>query len=94
MFYFLQQVNHKNIVQLIGASWDKPPNVCIVMEYVPNGDLSELLHKDPSRPLSWAHPLFKIACGIGNGLQYLHESHIVHRDVKVGFFFALSNLFP
>ena len=35
----LGQVKHENIVRFIGASWDSPPKLCIVLELVPHGAL-------------------------------------------------------
>ena len=60
-------------MQFLGASWDVPPNVCIVLEYVPNGTLHSLLHErglDENRATqpwlepTWQHPLLKIAIGV------------------------------
>ena len=39
----MAQVEHENIVKFYGASWDTPPNVCIILEYMAGGTLTEYL---------------------------------------------------
>ena len=40
------RVQHPNIVQFLGASIDKPPNVCILLELVSGGDLSGFIYEE------------------------------------------------
>ena len=40
----LGNLKHPNIVLLMGVV-SKPPNLCIVTEYLPNGSLFDFLHK-------------------------------------------------
>jgi serine/threonine protein kinase len=48
----ISKYRHPKIVLLIGAV-TTPPNLCIVMEYVKNGTLYDLIHKRKSvEPLS------------------------------------------
>jgi len=53
---FMKEVNimrallHPNVLQFLGASLN-PPDICIVMEYMPMGSLYKILH-DPSISLN------------------------------------------
>lgn len=77
-------LRHPNIVQFIGASWDNYSNLCIVMEYLENGDMHSVLNSSIGKSFTWADPLLKMAIDIVQGMLYLHsqEPPIVHRDLK------------
>ena len=45
---------HPNIVEFVSASWDTPPFVCILLEYVGGGTLGNLLYLDTTEELSGA----------------------------------------
>lgn len=87
----LQRVNHANLVQLVGFSWNKTNGKCrsfLVCEYAENGSLNKWLYgiASSSGPviLTWKQRL-KIALDVANGLQYLHEHaqpSIVHGDIR------------
>lgn len=51
----------------------------IVMEYVPGGDLKELI--DEVGPLS-GRRLTRLGAAVASGLSHAHERGIVHRDIK------------
>lgn len=83
-------LRHKNLVQFQG--WcSEGTETALVFEYLPNGSLSEFLHKksssDPSEEfivLSWKQRV-NIILGVASALVYLHEEcerQIIHRDVK------------
>ncbi|KAJ9540176.1 hypothetical protein OSB04_026682 [Centaurea solstitialis] len=79
----LCQVNHKNLVHLLGCCVELEQPF-LVYEYVPNGSLYDHLHDCSKRPLTWSQRLI-IAHDIADGLAYLHFSAsppIYHRDVK------------
>ena len=72
------QLRHPNVVSLYGACLE-PGHFSMVMEYMSGGSLYQLLHS--SKELLWS--LRKsIASDIAVGLNYLHESGIIHRDLK------------
>uniref|UniRef100_M4BVG0 Protein kinase domain-containing protein n=1 Tax=Hyaloperonospora arabidopsidis (strain Emoy2) TaxID=559515 RepID=M4BVG0_HYAAE len=77
-------LRHPNIVQFIGASWDNASNLCIVMEYMENGDMHRVLHSGLGKNFTWADPLLKMAVDAVQGMLYLHsqERPVVHRDLK------------
>jgi len=83
-------LRHKNLVQFQG--WcSEGTETALVFEYLPNGSLSEFLHKKPSSDpseeiivLSWKQRV-NIILGVASALTYLHEEcerQIIHRDVK------------
>ncbi|KAJ4746027.1 Wall-associated kinase family protein [Rhynchospora pubera] len=79
----LSQINHKNIVRLMGCCLDvKIP--MLVYEFVPNGTLCEMLHGSKSRPIPLEIRL-RIALESAEALDYLHSytyQSIIHGDVK------------
>uniref|UniRef100_A0AAV1U056 Protein kinase domain-containing protein n=1 Tax=Peronospora matthiolae TaxID=2874970 RepID=A0AAV1U056_9STRA len=77
-------LRHPNIVQFIGASWDNASNLCIVMEYMENGDMHRVLHSGLGKNFTWVDPLLKMAVDAVQGMLYLHsqERPVVHRDLK------------
>ncbi|KAF7063291.1 hypothetical protein CFC21_069817 [Triticum aestivum] len=82
----LSQINHRNIVRLLGCCLDIDVPV-LVYEFVSNGTLYEFLHGSADHNLS-PIPLdlrLKIATQSAEALAYLHSSTsrtILHGDVK------------
>ncbi|KAL0454049.1 UNVERIFIED_CONTAM: Serine/threonine-protein kinase STY46 [Sesamum latifolium] len=77
--YIMRKVRHKNVVQFIGAC-TRPPNLCIVTEYMSGGSVYDYLHKEKG---SFKLPaLLKVAIDVSKGMNYLHQNNIIHRDLK------------
>lgn len=73
-------LDHPNIVRV----WDTGMvrDTCyIVMDYLPGGDLSDLIRK--RRSLSVLES-FRIAAQVADALDYAHQQGIIHRDIKPG----------
>eukprot|EP00026_Physarum_polycephalum_P001102 Phypoly_transcript_01103.p1 GENE.Phypoly_transcript_01103~~Phypoly_transcript_01103.p1 ORF type:complete len:774 (+),score=173.32 Phypoly_transcript_01103:1162-3483(+) len=75
----LSELQHPNILRFIGMCI-KPPNLCLVAEYLERGSLSHVLYNHDNH-LNWEHKK-GIAQDIATGLAYLHKHSIIHRDVK------------
>ncbi|KAG6469585.1 wall-associated receptor kinase 5-like [Zingiber officinale] len=79
----LSQVNHRNIVKLLGCCLEVEVPM-LVYEFVPNGNLFELIHSRNIDNLPLAVRL-NIARDSADALAYLHSSAsppIIHGDVK------------
>jgi len=75
----LSILRHPKIVMLMGMS-TKTSNLAIVFEYMPKGCLFDILHTT-STSISVEQRL-KIAYDIAGIYSFLHQSGVVHRDLK------------
>ncbi|KAL1532572.1 mitogen-activated protein kinase kinase kinase [Salvia divinorum] len=75
------RLRHPNIVLFMGAVL-RPPNMSILMEFLPRGSLYKLLHR-PNIHIDEKRRI-RMAMDVAKGMNYLHTSHpiIVHRDLK------------
>lgn len=77
----LSKLRHVNIVLLLGYCIDGPRK-CLVYEYMVNGSLEDRLccHRR-TPPLEWKLRI-KIIQGTAEGIAFLNNQKIVHRDIK------------
>ncbi|XP_010046263.2 lysM domain receptor-like kinase 3 isoform X1 [Eucalyptus grandis] len=78
----LTRVHHLNLVRLIGYCVEG--SLCVVYEYIENGNLSEHLRRSDKEPLPWSTRV-QIALDSARGLEYIHEHTVpayIHRDIK------------
>ncbi|XP_048466247.1 receptor-interacting serine/threonine-protein kinase 1 [Rhincodon typus] len=73
----MNKLNHDRIIKLIGVILEDG-NYSLVMEFMENGNLLQLLQSVPI-PLSVKG---RIILEIVEGMSYLHEMRIVHKDLK------------
>ncbi|CAI5481676.1 unnamed protein product [Closterium sp. Yama58-4] len=79
--FLLPKLRHPNIVQFLGCVTRRPP-LCLVTEYLPGGDLHDVLKAKGALP-----PRIAVGYGldIARGMNYLHNhkpESIIHRDLK------------
>ena len=74
----LQQLNHPNIVRLLGAVEEDDLHY-LIMEYMPGGTLRDLLHDSGPLPVQRA---LEIGLDLADALIRAHRLSIVHRDLK------------
>ena len=67
-------------VRLFGIAVEKP-SYALVMEYVPNGTLFDLLQLHNETKLPW-DLRYQLAADIADGIALLHRQHILHRDLR------------
>ena len=74
----LQGLQHANIVQYLGTSCDEK-HLNIFLEYVPGGSIAGML----KQYRNFGEPLVRnFVRQILEGLVYLHDRDIIHRDIK------------
>ncbi|XP_020209332.1 serine/threonine-protein kinase-like protein At1g28390 [Cajanus cajan] len=79
----LSQLKTRRLVNLIGFCNDQTKKV-IVVEYMPNGSLHDLLHSSKAvQPPSWTARA-RFALQIAKAVRALHSSEppVIHRDIK------------
>ncbi|KAL0335718.1 UNVERIFIED_CONTAM: Serine/threonine-protein kinase STY13 [Sesamum radiatum] len=90
------KLDHPNVTKFIGATMGSPElniqtenghigmpsNICcVVVEYLPGGNLKSYLIKNRRKKLAYK-VVVQMALDLARGLSYLHSQKIVHRDVK------------
>ncbi|KAG0570504.1 hypothetical protein KC19_6G167600 [Ceratodon purpureus] len=87
-FESLGHIRHWSLVKVLGYCCS-PDITALVMEYMPNGTLSNLMYPEQRdtefvREFNWNHR-FNTAIGVAEGLKYLHHecpTPTVHGDLK------------
>ena len=80
----LASLRHKNIIGYKEAFFDeKSSTLNIVMEYADDGDLSTKIKEMLKKNLQFEeNTIWSILIQILEGLNYLHKSSVIHRDLK------------
>ncbi|KAM7260823.1 hypothetical protein ACFE04_026298 [Oxalis oulophora] len=89
--YIMRKIRHKNVVQFMGAC-TRPPNLCIVTEFMARGSIYDFLHK--LKGMFKLPSLLKVAIDISKGMDYLHQNNIIHRDLKTANLLMDENELP
>ena len=81
----MASLNHPQIIAYKDAFYEEATtSLCIVMEFAEGGDLQQLIDKTKkSKEFIPESCAWKYVIQMVNGIKYLHEMKIVHRDLKV-----------
>ncbi|MFS7973400.1 putative protein kinase RLK-Pelle-WAK-LRK10L-1 family [Helianthus anomalus] len=81
----LTGLDHDHLVKLYGCTSKRSRELLLVYEYIPNGTVADHLHGKLANSslslFSWS-VRFNIAIQTADAIAYLHQSGIIHRDVK------------
>ena len=75
----MRRLTHPGVVRILDVLDYRPPEICIVMELVPGGDLQTRL--DRAGALSLEETL-RLGLDLAQTLDYAHRQGVVHRDLK------------
>ncbi|KAI9999924.1 hypothetical protein NQD34_011767, partial [Periophthalmus magnuspinnatus] len=77
------EVNHPNVVKLVGMIYKEGGRWCIPMELIEGQTLKNVMFHPMRNNFQITLPIkSKIITGMCEGLLYLHNKDIVHRDLK------------
>ncbi|XP_078488424.1 interleukin-1 receptor-associated kinase 4 [Ciona intestinalis] len=92
--HVISELQHENILPLMGYSCDGP-ELCLVYDYMFNGSLSSSLESCRlGKVVLLVGQRLEIAKGSSNGISYLHEQRLIHRDIKSSNILLDSNMKP
>ncbi|ODV61489.1 YOL113Wp-like protein [Ascoidea rubescens DSM 1968] len=75
----MKNSHHKNIVNYVEAYLRGTFELWVVMEYMEGGSLTDIIEKNPKLT---EPQIASISLETIKGLKFLHERHIIHRDIK------------
>lgn len=89
----LASLKHPNIIGYKEAFFDEESKTLnIVMEFADDGDLDSKIQRHLKARTNFAESdIWSFLVQIVNGLKYLHDSRIMHRDLKCANIFLLKN---
>ena len=96
----LMQIQHPTIIKFRGFSnidFNGNKNVTILMDYMKEGSLADLISKESKGLCSINYDNTKrqiILIGIARGMMILHSFHVIHRDLKPENILLDSNFQP
>ncbi|CCE66285.1 hypothetical protein TPHA_0P01270 [Tetrapisispora phaffii CBS 4417] len=82
----MKDSRHKNIVNFLEAYLKTEDDLWVVMEYMEGGSLTDIIENSPAdesinSPLTESQIAY-IVRETCQGLKFLHDRHIIHRDIK------------
>lgn len=78
----LSKIHSPRLVNLVGFTNDSKDRL-LVVEFMSNGTLFDILHSSSSRPLNWGRRI-RLALQTAKAIDTLHSSNppVIHRDIK------------
>ncbi|OQR86590.1 protein kinase [Achlya hypogyna] len=77
----LASLESPHIVALVGVAWASAMDMCLVVEYMDQCDLSDFLAKTNPISFPWAQKAASLH-SVAQAIAYLHARGLLHRDVK------------
>ena len=89
----LYSLNHKNIIGYKDAFYDETTRTLnIIMELADDGDIAGKIKQIKTKKLKFEeNTIWKILIQLLQGLNYLHDNKIIHRDLKSANIFLMKN---
>ncbi|KAI9842432.1 MAG: TFIIH complex serine/threonine-protein kinase subunit kin28 [Thelocarpon superellum] len=78
---YLQELSHPNIIALHSVFSSKNQNLNLVLEYLPLGDLEQLI-RNVDGVRYGAADVKAWMCMLGRAVWFCHENFVLHRDIK------------
>ena len=75
----MKDFSHKNVLSLIGISWDSLHKIMVLLPFMKNGDLRSYISNEKNRPT--VRQLITWAIEVADGMNYLSSLKFVHRDL-------------
>jgi len=89
----MRTLDHPSIVRTYDV-FDTDDTIYIVMEYVPGGDLFEVISERSSEETFSERDVAHVILQVLQGIDYLHSRNIVHRDIKPENILCVDKNFP
>ena len=84
----LSNLRYDRIVNLLGLCEnlivENKPSIGLLLEYMEGGNLFDFLHDTNMKPSGVPLNKYRVALDIVEGMVYLHDKRIIHRDLKSG----------
>ncbi|KAF1987654.1 Pkinase-domain-containing protein [Aulographum hederae CBS 113979] len=78
---YLQELSHPNIIKLYDVFTSKDTNMNLVLEFLPRGDLEQLIHDTGNVRYNSADTKAWMGM-VARGIWFCHENFVLHRDLK------------
>jgi len=80
--YIMKKCSHPNVVQCIDAFLIGNDELWLVMDFMENGSLTEILNQYSNGVQMQERDITFVCREVLIGLKYIHELQIIHRDIK------------
>ena len=87
---FLQELDHPNIIKLYSVFSTKDQNLNLVLEHLPQGDMTNIIH-EKAKVRYTAADIKAWFLMLMRGVWWCHKNFILHRDIKPGNLLIAAN---